>query len=124
MQGAIYKEASRCRTCTYEDTIGRKRHDLLRFLRSPSITADPAYAGECRKAAEFVRDWLERAGLQNCRLIESSEPGAHPLVYGDWMNAPGQPTLLLYGHYDVQPPDPIEEWVSPPFEPTIRDGNI
>ncbi len=98
--------------------------DLLRFLRIPSISADPAYAQEVRRAAEFVRHWLDRAGLENARLIDSPEPGEHPLVYADWTNAPGRPTLLLYGHYDVQPPDPIEEWISPPFEPEIRDGNI
>ena len=98
--------------------------DLLRFLRIPSISADPAFRGEVRRAAEFVRAWLERAGLENAQLIDSPEEGAHPIVYADWIHAPGQPTLLLYGHYDVQPPDPIEEWISPPFEPTIRDGNI
>jgi acetylornithine deacetylase/succinyl-diaminopimelate desuccinylase-like protein len=98
--------------------------DLLRFLRIPSISADPAFAGEVRQAAEFVRAWLHRAGLENAQLIDSPEPGAHPIVYADWTHAPGQPTLLLYGHYDVQPPDPIEEWITPPFEPTIRDGNL
>jgi acetylornithine deacetylase/succinyl-diaminopimelate desuccinylase-like protein len=107
---------------TFEDTIVRKMDDLLSFLRIPSISADPAYAGEVRRAAEFVRSWLERAGLENSRLIDS--PQAHPLVYADWLHAPGKPTLLLYGHYDVQPPDPLEEWVSPPFEPAIRDGNV
>jgi acetylornithine deacetylase/succinyl-diaminopimelate desuccinylase-like protein len=98
--------------------------DLLRFLRIPSISADPAFAGEVRHAAEFVRAWLDRAGLENAQLVDSPDPGAHPIVYADWTHAPGQPTLLLYGHYDVQPPDPIEEWISPPFEPTIRDGNL
>jgi len=98
--------------------------DLLSFLRIPSISADPAYAGEVRRAAEFVRAWLERGGLENAQLIESPEAGAHPLVYADWLHAAGRPTLLLYGHYDVQPPDPVEEWLSPPFEPSIRDGNI
>src|SRR5580698_2631732 len=98
--------------------------DLFRFLRIPSISADPSYIGEVRQAAEFVRAWLDRAGLKNAQLIDSPEPGAHPLVYADWTHAPGQPTLLLYGHYDVQPPDPIEEWISPPFEPDLREGNI
>ncbi len=98
--------------------------DLIRFLRIPSISADPAFKAEVQQAAEFVRIWLDRAGLENARLIDSPEPGAHPLVYADWTHAPGKPTLLLYGHYDVQPPDPIEEWISPPFEPAIRDGNI
>jgi acetylornithine deacetylase/succinyl-diaminopimelate desuccinylase-like protein len=108
----------------YEDTIERNMEDLIRLLRIPSISADPSYRGEVRQAAEFIRAWLERAGLENTRLIDSPEAGAHPLVYADWTHAPGQPTLLLYGHYDVQPPDPIEEWISPPFKPAIRDGNI
>jgi acetylornithine deacetylase/succinyl-diaminopimelate desuccinylase-like protein len=108
----------------YEDTIVRNMEDLIRFLRIPSISADPSFRGEVRQAAEFVRAWLERAGLENAQLIDSREPGAHPLVYADWLHAPGQPTLLLYGHYDVQPPDPVEEWISPPFEPEIREGNI
>ena len=98
--------------------------DLISFLRIPSISADPAYATEVRRAAEFVRAWLERAGLENAQLIDSTQPAAHPIVYADWTHAPGQPTLLLYGHYDVQPPDPLEEWISPPFEPTLRDGNL
>jgi acetylornithine deacetylase/succinyl-diaminopimelate desuccinylase-like protein len=110
--------------CTYEDTIVRIMDDLIRFLRIPSISADPAYSGEVRHAAEFVRTWLERAGLENAQLVDSEEVGAHPIVYADWTYAAGKPTLLLYGHYDVQPPDPIEEWVSPPFEPSIREGNI
>jgi len=98
--------------------------DLISFLRIPSISADPAYSTEVRRAAEFVRAWLDRAGLENAQLIDSPEAGAHPIVYADWTHAPGQPTLLLYGHYDVQPPDPLEEWISPPFEPTIRNGNL
>src|ERR1700675_2041099 len=98
--------------------------DLISFLRIPSISADPAYSTEVRRAAEFVRAWLERAGLDNAQLIDSPQAGAHPIVYADWTRAPGQPTLLLYGHYDVQPPDPLEEWISPPFEPVFRDGNL
>jgi acetylornithine deacetylase/succinyl-diaminopimelate desuccinylase-like protein len=98
--------------------------DLLSFLRIPSISANPAFSREVRRAAEFVRDWLDRAGLENSHLIDSPDAGAHPIVYADWTHAPGQPTLLLYGHYDVQPPDPINEWITPPFEPSIRDGNI
>ena len=96
-------------------------NDLLSFLRIPSVSALSEHAPDVRHAAEFVRDWLERAGLDGSRLIEGE---GHPLVYGEWMKAPGKPTLLLYGHYDVQPPDPLGEWISPPFEPAIRDGNI
>src|SRR6202795_861351 len=98
--------------------------DLISFLRIPSISADPAYSTEVRRAAEFVRACLERAGLDNAQLIDSPQAGAHPIVYADWTRAHGQPTLLLYGHYDVQPPDPLEEWLSPPFEPSIRNGNL
>src|ERR1700676_3904666 len=107
MRAAVYKEASRAarqqsrivlRARTYEDTIVRKMDDLLRFLRIPSISADPAFAGEGRRAPEFVRAWLDRAGLENAQLIDSAEAGAHPIVYADWLHAPGQPTLLLYGH--------------------------
>ena len=95
--------------------------DLIEFLRIPSISALPEHAGDVRRAAGFVRDWLVRAGLKNARMIEGS---GHPLVHADWLEAPGKPTLLLYGHYDVQPPDPLDEWISPPFDPVVRDGNI
>jgi len=95
--------------------------DLIEFLRIPSISALPEHAGDVRRAAEFVRDWLARAGLKNSHLIEG--PG-NPLVFAEWTAAPQKPTLLLYGHYDVQPPDPLEEWISPPFDPQIRDGNL
>jgi acetylornithine deacetylase/succinyl-diaminopimelate desuccinylase-like protein len=95
--------------------------DLISFLRIPSISALPEHAADVRRAAEFVRDWLKRSGLENARLIEGD---GNPLVYAEWTDAPGESTLLLYGHYDVQPPDPLEEWISPPFEPVIRDGNV
>ena len=95
--------------------------DLIQFLRIPSISALSEYAADVQRAAVFVRDWLVRAGLKNARPIEGA---GHPLVYADWLDAPGKPTLLLYGHYDVQPPDPLDEWTSPPFEPVVRDGNI
>ena len=92
------------------------------FLRIPSISTLPEHAADVRRAAEFVRDRLAGAGLEHVELIES--PGRHPLVYADWLHAPGKPTVLFYGHYDVQPADPMEEWISPPFEPTIRGENI
>jgi acetylornithine deacetylase/succinyl-diaminopimelate desuccinylase-like protein len=95
--------------------------DLLDFLRIPSISALPEHSQDIRRAAEFVRDWLEQAGLDHARLAEGR---GNPLVLAEWMGAKGKPTLLLYGHYDVQPPDPIEEWISPPFDPVIRDGNL
>jgi len=74
-----------------------------------------------RRAAEFTRDALESAGMRNAGLIEGE---GNPLVYAEWLEAEGKPTVLFYGHYDVQPPDPLEEWTSPPFEPDVRNGNI
>lgn len=100
----------------------RDRHleELCEFLRIPSISTDPEYAGEVRRCADWLLDRMRSAGLDS-RLIEN---GGHPLVYGEWLGAPGKPTLLFYGHYDVQPADPLELWDSPPFEPTVRDGRI
>ncbi len=74
-----------------------------------------------QRAADFVADSLRSAGLENVEIIPTAK---HPLVYADWLHAPGKPTVLCYGHYDVQPPDPLELWTTPPFEPTIRDGNL
>lgn len=95
---------------------------LQDFLRIPSISTSPEHIADCRRAAEWVRQFLLDAGLRKTMLIEKD--GQHPLVYAEWLEAPGQPTLLLYGHYDVQPPDPLELWISPPFEPTIRGEDI
>src|ERR1700736_2450063 len=94
---------------------------LKTFLRIPSISTLSEHKPDIRRAAEFVRSELERAGLQKAELIEGE---GNPLVYGEWTGAPGKPTLLLYGHYDVQPPDPLDEWKSPPFEPEIRGNDI
>src|SRR6266446_5665703 len=96
---------------------------LKTFLRIPSISTLPEHKPDIRRAAEFCLSELRRAGLNCVELIESAE-GRNPLVYAEWLKAPGKPTLLLYGHYDVQPPDPLDEWTSPPFEPAIRDGNL
>jgi len=95
--------------------------ELLELLRIPSISTLPEHKGDVAHAAQFVADALGRAGLENVSVIPT---GKHPLVYADWLHAPGKPTVLCYGHYDVQPPDPLELWKSPPFEPAIRDGNI
>ncbi len=95
--------------------------ELMEFLRIPSISTDPERAGDVARAAGWVAEKLRSAGLENVEIIPTSR---HPLVYADWLHAPGKPTVLCYGHYDVQPPDPLEEWVSPPFEPAIRDGNL
>ena len=91
------------------------------FLRIPSISALPAHAADCRAAAEFIAAELRAMGVQH---VEVSETGGHPVVYGDWLHAKGAPTALVYGHYDVQPVDPVELWDSAPFEPFVRDGRI
>src|SRR6266702_7595420 len=95
---------------------------LKTFLRIPSVSTLPEHKPDIRRAAEFCVSELQRAGLHSAELIES--PASNPLVYAEWLDAPGKPTLLLYGHYDVQPPDPLYEWVSPPFEPTLRGDNL
>ncbi len=93
---------------------------LKTFLRIPSISTLPENKPDIRRAAEFVRDELAAAGLQ-AELIEGE---GNPLVYGEWTGAPGKPTILFYGHYDVQPADPLEEWKSPPFEPQLRGDDL
>ena len=95
--------------------------ELKGYLAIPSISALPEHAADVRRCAEWTRDEMQRVGLQNVRLIET--PG-HPVVYGDWLGAAGAPTILFYGHYDVQPVDPLNLWESPPFEATVRDGEI
>jgi len=95
--------------------------ELKALLRIPSVSTLPEHKGDCRRAAEAVAAELKRIGLENVRLIETE---GHPLVYADWLHAEGKPTVLIYGHYDVQPPDPLDEWLSPPFEPTERGGNL
>ena len=103
--------------------VNRDRYltELKTMLAIPSISALPEHAPDVRRCAEWCADEMRRIGLQNVRLIET--PG-NPVVYGDWLNAPGAPTILFYGHYDVQPVDPLDLWESPPFEATVRDGEI
>ena len=105
--------------------VGAHRQRFLKeledFLRIPSVSTLPEHGGDIEAAARFVAGSFHQAGLENIEIIPT---GKHPLVYSDWLHAPGKPTVLCYGHYDVQPPDPLEDWVSPPFEPAIRDGNL
>ena len=107
--------------------------ELKDLLRIPSVSTAPEHAADVRRAAEFVAEGLRAAGLEDVRLIETASrahKGGHPLVYGEWLRAAPaadgtpKPTVLLYGHYDVQPAEPLEEWKSPPFEPTEREGNL
>lgn len=95
--------------------------ELFDLLRIPSVSTLPEHREDVRRAAEFTADKLHSAGLENVTIIETE---GHPLVYADWLHAEGKPTVLCYGHYDVQPADPLELWISPPFEPTVRNGNI
>ena len=103
--------------------VNRDRYleELKGLLAIPSISALPEHAGDVKHCAEWCANEMRRIGLQNVRLIET--PG-NPVVYGDWLGAPEAPTILFYGHYDVQPVDPLNLWQSPPFEATIRDGEI
>jgi len=95
--------------------------ELKDFLRIPSISALPENKEDINRAAKFVEDKLKAAGLNKVEIFMTE---GHPLIYGEWLGAPGKPTVLVYGHYDVQPVDPIELWQSAPFEPEIRDGKI
>lgn len=95
--------------------------DLKAWLRIPSISTLPEYTEDLKRAAEYVADKMRRIDLENVTVLRTQ---GHPLVYGEWLKASGKPTLLIYGHYDVQPVDPIDLWKTPPFEPSVRDGNI
>ena len=96
-------------------------NELKDLLRIPSVSTTPEHKNDVQRAAQFVAKDLERIGMENVELIQGK---GHPLIYADWLHAPGKPTVLCYAHYDVQPPDPLDEWISPPFEPTERNGNI
>jgi len=95
--------------------------DLKAFCRIPSVSTDPAYAAGIKAAADFVADRLARAGFSNVELLPT---GGHPAVFGEILSDPALPTFLVYGHYDVQPPDPLDKWKTPPFEPDERDGRL
>ena len=95
--------------------------DLKTFCRIPSVSTDPAYAEGIKAAADFVAERLRRAGFSAVELLQT---GGHPAVYGEIVSDPALPTFLVYGHYDVQPPDPLEKWTTPPFEPDERDGRL
>src|SRR5215467_6377905 len=103
------------------DHQDRFLEELKALLRIPSISTLPEHKNDVNRAAGFVADALTHAGMENVKVIATA---GNPLVYGDWLHADGKPTVLCYGHYDVQPADPVELWTSPPFEPTERDGNL
>ncbi len=95
--------------------------DLIELLKIQSVSADPDRADEVRRAAQWTADFLARIGMEHAAVIET---GGHPAVYADWLHAPGKPTILIYGHHDVQPEDPVEKWTTPPFDPVVSDGYI
>ncbi|WP_339252092.1 dipeptidase [Sporosarcina sp. FSL W8-0480] len=104
-------------------TAKRDEHlnELKDFLRIPSVSALSEHKGDMQKAAEWLKDSFERAGLENTSIDETE---GHPVVYGDWLHAEGKPTILFYGHYDVQPVDPLNLWESGPFDPEVRDNKL
>ena len=95
--------------------------ELFELLRIPSVSADPAYRGDVLKTAELVKEHLVRAGAEK---VEVCPTAGYPIVYGEKIIDPSLPTVLVYGHYDVQPADPVSLWTNPPFEPVVRDGKI
>ncbi|HSS51326.1 MAG TPA: M20/M25/M40 family metallo-hydrolase, partial [Thermoanaerobaculia bacterium] len=98
----------------------RYLEELKDYIRIPSISTDPDFKADVQRAGEFLVAKLREAGLQ----AEKIDTAGHPLVYAEWLGAPGKPTVLFYGHYDVQPVDPIELWRNPPFEPTEEGDNL
>ena len=104
-----------------ESSKDRYISELRDLLAIPSISTNPENSGDVRRCAVWMADHMKTIGLENVEIFPTA---GHPVVYGDWLKAPGKPTVLLYGHYDVQPPEPLDLWTSPPFEATIRDGNL
>ncbi len=99
----------------------RYLYEVKQFLAIQSVSSQTSHNGDIRKCAEWVADQLRAIGLNKISVMDT--PG-HPVVFGEWLGAPNKPTVLIYGHYDVQPVDPLNLWVSPPFEATVRDGNL
>lgn len=104
-----------------ENNRQRMLDELFALIRFPSVSADPKYRPDVLNAADYVAQKLREAGADN---VEVCQTAGNPIVYGEKITDASQPTVLVYGHYDVQPPDPLELWVTPPFEPTLRDGKI
>jgi len=94
---------------------------LKDFLRIPSVSTHPHHKADVLHCAEYLADELRRIGMKRVDVVPTA---GHPIVYAEWLEAPGQPTVLMYGHYDVQPAEPFDLWESDPFDPTIRDGNL
>src|SRR4249919_2662713 len=95
--------------------------ELIEFAAIPSVSTDPAHAADMESAKQWVATSLGSAGAFDVRTIKTA---GNPVVYAEWLGAPGKPTVLVYGHYDVQPPDPLEKWHSPPWTPEVRDQRL
>src|SRR3984957_3769435 len=110
-QALLYAKSHRSRFLT----------DLMEFVRFPSVSAQPKRAGDVRRCSAWLGKHLKEVGLDKVKVVPTQ---GHPVVYAEWLHAGGLPIVLIYGHYDVQPPDPLSEWASPPFEPTLRGNNV
>ena len=104
-----------------EEHQPQHQDELLQFLSIPSISSLPAHAEAVQQAAQWVANRLRTAGLEQVQILPT---GGHPVVYGEWLHAPGKPTVLIYGHFDTQPVDPLDLWTHPPFAPTIIDDRV
>ena len=104
-----------------EEHKSQFQDEMLDFLRIPSISALPEHADDVQRAAQWVANRMEAAGIEGVRIMPT---GGHPVVYGEWLHAPGKPTILIYGHFDTQPVDPLDLWTAPPFEPEVKDGRV
>src|SRR6202007_2784321 len=96
-------------------------NELKEFLRIPSVSAKSEHKPDIERAAKWVADHLRAAGFNKVEIVPTN---LHPLVYAESLQAPGKPTVLIYGHYDVQPAEPLDLWTTAAFEPTVRDGNL
>ena len=104
-----------------QSNINAFQEELKEFLRIPSISMLPEHKNDMNRCASYVADKLRSSGMSRVEIFKTE---GHPIIYGEWLGAPGKPIVLIYGHYDVQPVDPVELWDSPPFEPVIKDGKI
>src|SRR5580658_7487956 len=95
--------------------------ELKDFVRFPTVSSQPTHARDLKKCAAWLADHLRRIGLESVKVIPTR---GHPIVHAAWRRAQGRPTVLMYGHYDVQPPDPLHEWRTPPFQPAVRGQNL
>ena len=104
-----------------EENSARFLNELKELVAIPSVSSSSEHKQDVQRCAQYVKDAMEVVGFERIEMVETKK---HPIVYGEWLGAPGCPTVLLYGHYDVQPVDPLELWETPPFEASERDGRL